>query len=127
MTMDGSIPSAAAADLESFKDAELTNVTVWKYGVSLTFNDEPRVITVESNAEFHCQGRTEIYNNEIIIGLGARTLSLIGRRVIEVLATEDKTFALTFDDGSKLTLRPDSSGYECYTVNLPNGSIFVGL
>jgi len=24
------------------------------------------------------------------------------------------------------TLRPDSSGTECYTVNLPCGSIFVG-
>ncbi len=24
------------------------------------------------------------------------------------------------------TLRPDGSGYECYTVNLPDGSIFIG-
>jgi hypothetical protein len=127
MITDGSIPSATAADLEGFKGAELTSVIVWKFGVSLTFNDEPRVITIESNAEFHSQGRTEVYNQEIIVGFGARALTLIGRRVIDLVATEDKTFSLSFDDGSKLTLRPDSSGYECYTVNLPNGSIFIGL
>jgi hypothetical protein len=41
-------------------------------------------------------------------------------------ASEDKTIALSFDDGAKLMLRPDDSGYESYNVNLPNGSIFVG-
>ncbi len=50
----------------------------------------------------------------------------MGRCAVEVQALEDKTFALTFDDGAILTLRPDGSGYECYTVNLPDGSIFIG-
>jgi len=53
-------------------------------------------------------------------------LSLIGRRIADMQATEDKTLTLCFDDGAKLVLRPDDSGYENYTVNLPNGSIFVG-
>jgi hypothetical protein len=39
---------------------------VWKYGVSLGFNDEPLTITVESNAEFQSEGRTEIFSQEII-------------------------------------------------------------
>lgn len=126
MITDG-MARASVSDLGTFKGAELTSVSVWKFGVSLAFNDEPRTITVESNAEFNSQGRTEIYNQEIIVGFGARALSLIGRRVIDVVATEDKTFALSFEDGSKLTLRPDTSGYECYTVHLPDGSVFVGL
>ena len=126
MTMDNPIPSAAAADLASFKGAELTNVSVWKTGVTLSFNNEARTITIENNAEFRWHGRTETYNQELIVALGARALSLIGRSAVEVHALEDKTFALTFDDGAILTLRPDGSGYECYTVNLPNGSIFVG-
>jgi hypothetical protein len=126
MTAEGSIPFASVADLAILKDAELTNVTVWKYGVTLSFNDDPLTITVENNAEFQAQGRTEIFNQEIIIGFGARMLSLIGRRVSDMQATEDKTITLSFDDGARLVLRPDDSGYESYTVNLPNGSIFVG-
>jgi hypothetical protein len=110
MTTDNPMPIATAADLDSFKGAELTSVTVWKFGVSLTFNDEPCVITVESNAEFQSQGRTESYNQEIIVAFGARVLSLVGRCVTDLETAEDKTFALSFDDGSRLTLRPDGSG-----------------
>jgi hypothetical protein len=126
MTAEGSIPFASTADLAILNGAELTNVTVWKYGVTLNFNDDPLNVTVENNAEFQSQGRTEIFNQEIIVGFGARMLSLIGRRVSDMQATEDKTLALSFDDGTRLVLRPDDSGYESYTVNLPNGSIFVG-
>ena len=126
MTMDNPIPSATAADLASFKGAELTGVSVWKTGVTLSFNNEARTITIENNAEFRSHGRTETYNQELIVALGARVLSLIGRCAVETQALEDKTFALTFDDGAILTLRPDGSGYECYTVNLPDGSIFIG-
>jgi hypothetical protein len=50
----------------------------------------------------------------------------MGRCAVEVQVLQDKTFALSFDDGAILTLRPDGSGYECYTVNLPDGSIFIG-
>jgi hypothetical protein len=50
----------------------------------------------------------------------------MGHCAVEVKTLDDKTFALTFDDGAILTLRPDGSGYECYTVNLPDGSIFIG-
>jgi hypothetical protein len=126
MPAQGSIPFASVADLAILKGAELTSVSVWKYGVALAFNDEPLSITVENNAQFQSQGRTEIFNQEIIIGFGARVLSLIGRRVSDMQASEDKTVALNFDDGTRLVLRPDDSGYESYTINLPNGSIFVG-
>jgi hypothetical protein len=126
MTAEGSIPFASVADLAILKGAELTGVYVWKHGVTLSFNNEPLTITVENNAEFQSQGKTEIFNQEIIIGFGARMLSLVGRCVSDVQATEDKTIVLSFDDGAKLALRPDDSGYENYTVNLPNGSIFVG-
>ena len=126
MTMDNPIPSATAADLASFKGAELTGVSVWKTGVTLSFNNEARTITIENNAEFKSYGRTETYNQELIVALGARVLSLMGRCAVEVQASEDKIFALTFEDGAILTLQPDGSGYECYTVNFPDGSIFVG-
>ena len=126
MTTDNPIPSATATDLTSFKGAELTGVLVWKTGVTLSFNNEARTIAIENNAEFKSSGRTETYNQELIIALGARVLSLMGRSIAEVQTLEDKTFALAFDDGAILTLRPDGSGYECYTVNLPDGSIFVG-
>ena len=126
MTMDNPIPSATAADLASFKGAELTGVSVWKTGVTLSFNNEVRTITIENNAEFRSHGRTETYNQELIVALGARVLSLMGHCAVEVQALEDRSLTLTFDDGAILTLRPDGSVYECYTVNLPNGSIFVG-
>ena len=126
MTTDNPIPNATAADLAGFKGDELTGVSVWKTGVTLSFNNEVRTITIENNAEFRTHGRTETYNQELIVALGARVLSLMGRCVVEVQALDDKTFALTFDDGATLTLRPDGSGYECYTINLPDGSIFVG-
>jgi hypothetical protein len=126
MISEGSIPFASVTDLAILKDTELTSVTVWKHGVTLNFNDETLSITVENNAEFQVQGRTEIFNQEIIIGFGARMLALVGRRVSDIEATEDKIVALSFDDGTRLMLRPDNSGYESYTVNLPNGSIFVG-
>ena len=100
MTMDNPIPIATAADLASFKGAELTGVSVWKTGVTLSFNNEARTITIENNAEFRSHGRTETYNQELIVALGARVLSLMGQRVVDVQALEDKTFALTFDDGA---------------------------
>ncbi len=120
------IPNATATDLASFKGAELTGVSVWKTGVTLSFNNEARTITIENNAEFRSHGRTETYNQELIVALGARVLSLIGRYAADVQVLEDKTFALSFDDGAMLTLRPDGSGYECYTISLPDGSIFIG-
>jgi hypothetical protein len=124
--MNNPIPSATAVDLASFKGAELTGVSVWKAGVTLSFNNEARTITIENNAEFRSHGRTETYNQELIVALGARVLSLMGHCAVEVKALEDRSLTLTFDDGAILALRPDGSGYECYTVNLPNGSIYVG-
>jgi hypothetical protein len=62
--MDNPIPSATAADLASFKGAELTGVSVWKTGVTLSFNNEARTITIENNAEFRSHGRTETYNQD---------------------------------------------------------------
>ena len=38
MTTDKPISSATVADLASFKGAELTGVSVWKTGVTLSFN-----------------------------------------------------------------------------------------
>jgi hypothetical protein len=119
------IRPASAENLASLQAAELTGVFVWKFGVTLSFNNQPLTITVESNAEFRTQGRTEIYNQEVIVAFGARMLSLVGRNVVNV-AVADKTVALTFDEGSMLTLRPDATGYESYIVNLPDGSVFVG-
>ena len=126
MTADDPISTASLSDLESFKGAELTSVTVWKFGVTLSFNNEPRAVTIESSVEFRSQGRTEAYNQEIIVAFGARILSLMNRRVVELSAPEDKVLSFEFDDGSMLTLRPDDTGYESYTVNLPNGSVFAG-
>ena len=126
MTADDPIPLASLADLESFKAAELTSVMVWKFGVTLAFNNEARTVTVESGVEFRSQGRTEIYNQEIIVAFGARILSLMGRRVVELKASDDKILSFEFDEGSVLTLRPDDTGYESYAINLPDGSVFTG-
>ena len=126
MSADDPIPMASLDDLESFKAAELTSVSVWKFGVTLAFNDEPRTITVESGIEFRSQGRTEVYNQEIITAFGARILSLMGRRVVELKATDDKILSFEFDEGSVLTLRPDDTGTESYAINLPDGSMFTG-
>jgi hypothetical protein len=126
MSADDPIPTASLADLESFKAAELTSVMVWKFGVTLAFNNEPRTVTVESSVEFRSQGRTEIYNQEIIVAFGARILSLMGHRVVELKATDDKILSFEFDEGSVLTLRPDDTGYESYSINLPDGSVFTG-
>jgi hypothetical protein len=126
MTADDPIPTASLADLESFKAAELTSVMVWKFGVTLAFNNEPCTVTVESGIEFRSQGRTEVYNQEIIVAFGARVLSLMGRRVVELKATDDKILSFEFDEGSVLTLRPDDTGYESYSINLPDGSVFTG-
>lgn len=126
MSADDPIPAASLADLESFKAAELTSVMVWKFGVTLAFNNEPRTVTVESNVEFRSQGRTEIYNQEIIVAFGARILSLMGHRVVELKATDDKILSFEFDEGSVLTLRPEDTGYESYSINLPDGSVFTG-
>ncbi len=126
MTQFDSPPHASPGDLACFKGAELSRVYVWKYGVTLTFNDELCTITIEGGAEFRSQGRVERYNQEIIVAFGARVLALIGRSVVDAMATDEKVFSLAFDDGTLLTLQPDGSGYECYNVNLPDGSIFVG-
>jgi hypothetical protein len=126
MTADDPIPTASLADLESFKAAELTSVMVWKFGVTLAFNNEPRTVTVESGVEFRSQGRTEVYNQEIIVAFGARILSLMGRRVVELKGTDDKILSFEFDEGSVLTLRPDDTGYESYSIKLPDGSVFTG-
>jgi hypothetical protein len=126
MTADDPIRTASLADLESFKTAELTSVMVWKFGVTLAFNNEPRTVTVESGVEFRSQGRTEVYNQEIIVAFGARILSLMGRRVVELKGTDDKILSFEFDEGSVLTLRPDDTGYESYSINLPDGSVFTG-
>jgi hypothetical protein len=126
MTANDPIPTASLSDLESFKGVELTGVTVWKFGVTLAFNDEPRTVTVESGIELRTQGRTEVYNQEIVVAFGARILSLMGRRVVELTATDDKILSFEFDEGSVLTLRPDGTGTESYSINLPDGSVFAG-
>jgi len=119
-------PGASPADLKCLQDAELTGVNVWKYGVTLTFNNRPLTITVESNAEFQAQGRAEVFQQEVIVAFGARMLSLIGSNVVEVSINTGKMLTLLFTDGSKVTLRPDPTGNESYSVNLPDGSLFIG-
>ena len=126
MSANDPIPTASLSDLESFKGAELTGVTVWKFGVTLAFNDEPRTVTVESGIEFRSQGRTEVYNQEIVVAFGARILSLMGRRVVELAVADDNILSFEFDEGSVLTLRPDDTGTESYSINLPDGSVFAG-
>src|ERR1041384_5803009 len=123
MTANDPSPTASLSDLESFKGAELTGVTVWKFGVTLAFNDEPRTVTVESGIELRTQGRTEVYNQEIVVAFGARILSLMGRRVVELTATDDKILSFEFDEGSVLTLRPDDTGTEGYNIHLPQRSL----
>lgn len=122
----GPISLASASDLAILQGAELTGVFVWKYGVTLSFDNKPLTITVENDAELHSQGRTEIYNQEVIVAFGARVLSLVGFAVRDMSVTDDKVLTLAFDEGSSVTLRPDSSGSESYSVNLPDGSLFVG-
>ena len=125
MTQFDPISDATPADLESLKGAELTTVTVWKFGVSLKFGDELGTLTVESNAEFRSQGRTELYNQELIVAFGARVLSLVGRCVVDVARGEDKTLSLDFDEGTRLTIRPDVSGYESYQLDFA-GRLMIG-
>ena len=126
MTSHSDIGKASASSLESFKGAKLTSVNVWKFGVTLGFNNEPRTITVENGIELRSQGRTESYNQEVVVAFGARILALMNRRIIELRTTEEKVLSFEFDEGSILTLRPDGTGYESYTINLPDGSVFVG-
>ena len=126
MTGTDPIRNASAADLACLQDAELTGVFVWKYGVTLSFNNQPLTITVESNAEFRAQGRAEIFQQEVIVAFGARMLSLLGYNVVGFAVADDKTLSLNFSDGSKVTLRPEETGYESYSVNLPDGSLFIG-
>jgi hypothetical protein len=126
----GPISIADASALAILQGAELTGVFIWKFGATLSFDnkpdDKPLTITVENNAEFRAQGRIESYNQEVIVAFGARILSLIGFSVRDLQITDDKVLTLSFDEGSAVTLRPDSTGFESYTVNLPDGSIFVG-
>ena len=93
-----------ASALSVLQGAELTGVFVWKYGVTLSFDNRPDhnplTITVESNAEFRAQGRAEIFNQEVIVAFGARMLSLVGFAVREVTVTDGKMLTLAFDEGS---------------------------
>ena len=126
MSNAGPIRNASAADLACLQDAELTGVNVWKYGVTLCFSNQPLTITVESNAEFRAQGRAEFFQQEVIVAFGARVLALLGCNVVRVAVEGEKTLSLDFSEGSKVTLRPDETGYESYSVSLPDGSLFIG-
>ena len=119
-------PPPMAPQLESFKGAELTSVNVWKFGVTLAFNDEQRTITVEGPVEFRSQGHIESYNQEIIVAFGARVLSLMGRRIVGIEASADNSLLFEFDEGTTLRLLPDETGYECYQIDLPDGTMIVG-
>lgn len=126
MTQYESTPNASSTDLvEHFATAELTTVMVWKFGVKLMFNNDSLYLTVESNAEFQSQGQTELYNQEVIVAFGARVLSLVGRRVTALHLDDDKVLTLSFDEGSKLAVRPDQSGYESYQIGCPAG-LWIG-
>jgi hypothetical protein len=126
MTGIDPVPMATPAALSILQDTELTAVNVWKYGVTLTFNNQLLTITVESNAEFSAPGRVEVFQQEVIVAFGARMLTLIGYHVVGVSIRDDKVLTLTFSDGSKVTLRPDASGHESYSINLPDNSMFIG-
>lgn len=126
MTGIDAIPNASAVDLGCLQDAELTGVSVWKHGVTLGFNNGPLTITVESNAGFQAQGRTDVFQQEVIVAFGARMLSLLGYTIVAIALHNKKTLILSFSDGSMVTLRPDDTGHESYNVALPDGSMFIG-
>lgn len=117
-----------AANPSAFTGAELTDVSVWKYGVSLGFNDAPMAITIEGNAGIKASGKSESYDAQGGTALGLRLLELLGRKVTSVaFETTSKLFVVVFDNGAELTLRPNAgSGYETYQINLPDGSMLVG-
>ena len=103
-------------------------MSVWKYGVSLGFNDAPMAITIEGDAEIKANGKSETYDAQGGTALGARLLEQLGRKVTSVaFETTSKLFVVVFDNGTELTLRPNAgSGYETYQINMPDGSMLVG-
>ena len=117
-----------AANPAAFTGAELTDVSVWKYGVSLGFNDAPMAITIEGDAEIKADGKSETYYAQGSTALGARLLEQLGRKVTSVaFENTSKLFVVVFDNGTELTLRPNTaSGYETYQINMPDGSMLVG-
>ena len=123
MTQFASTSKASANPLERFKSAELTTVMVWKFGVKLSFDDEPCTITTENNAEFASRGRTESYDQGAIVSFGAHMVSLVSCHIVDLQIAENKTLTLNFGDGSILTVRPDMSGYESYQVSSPDGML----
>ena len=126
MTSADPKPDIPRADPSIFKDAVLTSVMVWKYGVSLSFNDEPMAITIEGNAEIRSNGRSENHDAQGGIALGARLLELLDRKVVSVAYDEKaKALVLAFDGSVELTLRPDDTGYESYQINVPGRSPLI--
>jgi hypothetical protein len=117
-----------AANPSLFTGAELTDVSVWKYGVSLGFNDAPMAITIEGDAEIKANGKSESYYAQGGTALGARLLEQLGRKVTSVaFESTSKLFVVVFDNGTELMLRPNAaSGYETYQINMPDGSMLVG-
>ena len=99
MAADDPNPTASLADLASFKGAELTGVNVWKFGVTLAFNDGSRTITVESGIEFRSQGRTEVYNQEIIVAFYRAAFGRKPTAAEQKAATELITQAPTLKEG----------------------------
>jgi hypothetical protein len=107
---------------DALKGKELTTVSVWKFGVTLIFDEDAFTITIENNAQLDSPGRErELYNQERIVAFGAQVVSLIGRRIAALNISEDGTLKIGFDEESTVLVRRDPSGYESYQLGCSDG------
>jgi hypothetical protein len=113
-------------DLLVLKDVEIIQVSIWKYGVILRFNNKVS-ITIEGDAEIKSNGERQLYSGQDGISLGKRLLELLECKVVSVTFEEASSkLSLLFDSDTALTLwREPNSPYESYQVGLPDKLVIV--
>jgi hypothetical protein len=116
-------------DLSFLRGRKLDSVCIGLYQVRLVF--KPGNVKIDSFGVFkHRRADGVMVEVKVEVEVGkvptsGILLSLLGSDVVQVDWNPDGTLNLTFTNGEVVTFIDDTSGYESYWINSPDGQIVV--
>jgi hypothetical protein len=110
-------------DASFFVGGVLETVTFAINAIHLTF-DTGTAVTVQKHVRYRVSSN-EPLRDDVLPTLESGLMALVGRRVESTALRLPGDLILEFERGGTLLVEDDSEGYESYSMNTPDGEIFV--
>jgi hypothetical protein len=110
-------------DASFFVGGVLETVTFAINAIQLTF-DTGTAVTVQKHVRYRLSAN-EPLRDDVLPTSNSGLMALVGRRIESTALRLPGDLILEFERGGTLLVEDDSEGYESYSINTPDGEVFV--